>query len=89
MPCYLHSIVWPRFFTIPPLRPVADMAGEEAPTIWQFDLLGAVVVIPGCVYLLFGLTQGPVTKWSPYTYALVVVGICLLVRYFRRYREPC
>lgn len=69
-------------FTIPPLRPVADMVGEEAPTIWQFDLLGAVVAIPGCICLLFGLTQGSVTKWSPYTYALVIVGICLLVLFF-------
>lgn len=68
--------------TTPPLCPVADMVGEEAPTIWQFDLLGAVVVIPGCVCLLFGLTQGSVMKWFPYTYALVAVGICLLALFF-------
>lgn len=44
------------YFTVPPLRPVADMAGTEAPTLRQFDFLGAGVAVSGCVCLLFGLT---------------------------------
>lgn len=70
------------FVTIPPLRPVADIAGAEAPTIRQFDFLGASLAVSGCVCLLFGLTQGSVVEWSPYTYALVIVGILLLVGFF-------
>lgn len=70
------------FFTIPPLRPVADGAGKEAPSLRQFDYIGALFAVVGCVCLLFGLTQGSVTSWSPYTYALVVVGILALVALF-------
>lgn len=70
------------FFTIPPLRPVADGAGKEAPSLRQFDYLGALFAVVGCVCLLFGLTQGSVTSWSPYTYALVVVGILALAALF-------
>ncbi|PYI16054.1 efflux pump antibiotic resistance protein [Aspergillus violaceofuscus CBS 115571] len=70
------------FFAIPPLRPVADVAGTEAPSIKQFDYLGAAFAVGGCVCLLFGLTQGGVTNWSPYTIALTVLGIVLLVGLF-------
>lgn len=70
------------FFTIPPLRPVADGADKEAPSLRQFDYIGALFAVVGCVCLLFGLTQGSVTSWSPYTYALVVVGILALVALF-------
>ncbi|OGE53503.1 hypothetical protein PENARI_c007G04260 [Penicillium arizonense] len=79
------------FVTVPPLRPVADAAGIEAPSLRQFDYLGASVAITSCVLLLFGLTQGSVTKWAPYTYALVIVGIVLLVTFFiieSRVRRP-
>ncbi|KAJ5232101.1 hypothetical protein N7468_005057 [Penicillium chermesinum] len=55
------------YATIPPLRPVADIAGTEAPTLRQFDYLGASAASIGCVCILFGLTQGSVTEWSPYT----------------------
>lgn len=70
------------WFTIPPLRPVADSADKEAPTLRQFDWVGAVFAVVGCVCLLFGLTQGSVTSWSPYTYAMVVVGILALIAFF-------
>lgn len=70
------------FFTIPPLCPVADGADKEAPSLRQFDYIGALFAVVGCVCLLFGLTQGSVTSWSPYTYALVVVGILALVALF-------
>ena len=70
------------YFSIPPLRPVADIAGTEAPTLRQFDFLGAAFAVVGCVFLLFGLTQGSVTSWSPYTYALTIVGGLLLIGLF-------
>lgn len=68
--------------TIPALRPVADVAGADAPTLRNFDYKGAVCGIVGCVCLLFGLTQGTVAEWSPYTYALIIVGACFLGLFF-------
>ncbi|KAJ5179226.1 hypothetical protein N7492_002436 [Penicillium capsulatum] len=70
------------YVTIPALRPVADIVGTEAPSFRDFDFLGAGFAMSGCVCLLFGLTQGSVVEWSPYTYSLVVVGILLLVAFF-------
>lgn len=79
------------YFSIPPMRPVADVAGAEAPSLRQFDFLGAAFAVMGCVFLLFGLTQGSVTSWSPYTYALTTVGGLLLIGLFfieRRVPRP-
>ena len=70
------------YVTIPALKPVADIAGTEAPTIRQFDFIGASLAVSGCVCLLFGLTQVSVEEWSPYTYSLVIVGILLIVAFF-------
>ncbi|KAL4811947.1 major facilitator superfamily domain-containing protein [Aspergillus spinulosporus] len=70
------------FFSIPSLRPAADVAGAEPPTLRQFDYIGAACAAGGCVCLLFGLTQGPVASWSPYTYVLIVIGVFLLVALF-------
>lgn len=68
--------------TIPDLRPAADVEGKEAPSMRNFDFPGAFCAVVGCVCLLFGLTQGSVTSWSPYTYAMVIVGILALVALF-------
>ncbi|PYH89217.1 putative efflux pump antibiotic resistance protein [Aspergillus ellipticus CBS 707.79] len=70
------------WFSIPDLQPVADTAGAEAPSIRQFDLLGASAAVTSCVCLLFGLTQGSVTNWSSYTYSLVIIGLVALVAFF-------
>lgn len=70
------------YSVIPPLRPMADVVGGEVPSIKDFDYIGAGFAVTGCVCLLFGLTQGAVVKWSPYTYALVIVGILLLIAFF-------
>lgn len=70
------------YATIPPLRPVADHASADAPSIKNFDWKGAMCAIVGCVCLLFGLTQGSVAHWSPYTYVLIVVGIVVLGLFF-------
>ncbi|PYI01397.1 efflux pump antibiotic resistance protein [Aspergillus sclerotiicarbonarius CBS 121057] len=70
------------YFSIPPLRPMADTAGGEVPSLRQFDYLGAAFAVGGCVCLLFGLTQGGVTDWSVYTCVLTAVGIVLLIGLF-------
>ncbi|GKZ21948.1 hypothetical protein AbraIFM66951_007284 [Aspergillus brasiliensis] len=70
------------YFSIPPLRPMADSAGGEVPSLRQFDYLGAAFAVGGCVCLLFGLTQGGVTDWSVYTCVLTGVGIVLLIGLF-------
>lgn len=78
--CGLCAIA--AYFTIPPLRPVADIAGADAPSIHDFDWKGAIFATSGCVCLLFGLTQGTVADWSPYTYTLIIVGVILLASFF-------
>jgi MFS family permease len=70
------------WFTMPSLRPVADIAGADAPSIRDFDFIGASFIATGCVFVLFGLTQGSVVKWSPYTYALFIVGVILVISFF-------
>ena len=62
------------YFSIPKLQPVAGFAGTEGLTLRQFDYIGGGCAAGGCVCLLFGLTQGPVMAWSPYTYVLVILG---------------
>jgi MFS family permease len=78
--CALCAVA--AYFTIPALRPVADIAGADAPTIRDFDWKGAILATAGCVCLLFGLTQGTVAHWSPYTYVLIIVGVILLAVFF-------
>ncbi|CZT17390.1 related to transporter (major facilitator superfamily) [Ramularia collo-cygni] len=70
------------YATIPSLRPVADSASSTAPSIKNFDWKGAICAIVGCICLLFGLTQGSVAHWSPYTYVLIIVGILVLGLFF-------
>ena len=70
------------WFAIPPLQPMADVSGKEAPSIKQFDYIGGFCAAGGCVCLLFGLTQGPVASWAPYTYVLILVSFALFVGLF-------
>ncbi|KAI6912859.1 hypothetical protein KC318_g13046 [Hortaea werneckii] len=70
------------FFTIPNLRPAADTAGADAPSLRSFDYKGATLAVIGCICLLFGLTQGSVAHWSPYTYVLIIVGAFVLAAFF-------
>lgn len=70
------------WFSIPAMRPVADIAGAEAPSIRDFDYKGALCATCGCICFLFGLTQGTVANWSPHTYALIVVGAVMLGLFF-------
>ncbi|KAL4866851.1 hypothetical protein BDV12DRAFT_172366 [Aspergillus spectabilis] len=70
------------YFSIPSLQPAADQAGAEPPSLRQFDYIGGVCAAGGSVCLLFGLTQGPVAAWSPYTYTLIIIGLLLLIALF-------
>ncbi|CAG7942511.1 unnamed protein product [Penicillium salamii] len=70
------------WYAIPSLRPMADIAGTEAPSIKQFDYVGGFCAAGGCVCLLFGLTQGPVASWSPYTYVLIIISFILFTGLF-------
>lgn len=78
--CGLCAIA--AYATIPWLKPVADTSGAAAPTFRSFDWQGAICAVTGCVCLLFGLTQGSVAHWSPYTYALIIIGIAVLTLFF-------
>ncbi|KAF2159508.1 hypothetical protein M409DRAFT_70959 [Zasmidium cellare ATCC 36951] len=55
------------------LRPEA--ADSDNPTLGDFDYLGGANLAAGCGILIFGLTQAVPTNWTPYTYALIVVGV--------------
>ncbi|KAM0450085.1 hypothetical protein ACHAO4_006968 [Trichoderma viride] len=79
------------YYTIPNLRPAADSNAADAPSIRQFDYIGALLASLGSGLILFGLTQGPAAQWNPYTYSLVIVGFLLLVAFYfveRRVARP-
>ena len=54
---------------LPPLR--TAMKG--------FDWLGSCTAVSGLVLVVFGLTDGPVESWAPYTYSLLIIGVLVLV----------
>lgn len=69
-------------FTIPSLRPAADVTGSAAPSLREFDYLGALLASVGCALVLFGLTQGSSANWNPYTYSLIIAGIAMFVAFY-------
>ncbi|KAK4072259.1 hypothetical protein Trihar35433_4323 [Trichoderma harzianum] len=69
------------YLTIPDLKPAADSSSADAPSMKQFDYLGAVLASLGCGLILFGLTQGSAVQWSPYTYTTIILGFLLLVAF--------
>ncbi|KAI9666773.1 MAG: hypothetical protein M1831_001549 [Alyxoria varia] len=87
--CAMCSVA--AFFTIPPLKPAKDHAGTDAPSLKDFDWLGAFCSSIACGCILFGLTQGSSARWQPYTWSLVIVGVALLVAFYfieRRAARP-
>lgn len=70
------------YATIPSLKSAADHGSARVPSIRNFDWEGAICAVVGCICLLFGLTQGSVAHWSPYTYALIIVGVLVLSLFF-------
>lgn len=67
--------------TLPDLSPAKDSNDVDAPSLRQFDYLGAVLSSVGCGLVLFGLTQGSSANWSPYTYSLIAVGLLMFVAF--------
>ncbi|CAI7664833.1 unnamed protein product [Penicillium bialowiezense] len=61
------------WYTIPSLRPMADVAGTEAPSLKDFDYIGGFCAAGGC---------GPVASWSPYTYILIIISFILFIGLF-------
>lgn len=62
------------YFVIPP-----DNPRSIRESLRGFDWLGSVVAISGLTLIVFGLTDGPVASWAPYTYSLLIIGVLLLV----------
>lgn len=56
--------------------PAEDGSGEQL-SMKHFDFISAIVCVYACGTLIFGLTQGAPAAWTPYTYALVIVGVML------------
>ncbi|KAK6441108.1 hypothetical protein LTR95_002676 [Oleoguttula sp. CCFEE 5521] len=75
----LMAAAW---MSVPDIRPEADLPGSDVPSIRDFDWKGAICATAGCICLLFGLTQGSVVHWSPYTYSLIIVGIVIIAAFF-------
>ena len=78
-------------WTVPSLAPAKDTHTADAPSMKNFDYLGAICASAGCGVLLFGLTQGTATQWNPYTYSLIIVGLLALVGFYfveRRASRP-
>ncbi|KAI1806481.1 MFS general substrate transporter [Daldinia bambusicola] len=65
--------------TLPDLAPAKDNNDVDAPSLRQFDYVGAALSSVGCALVLFGLTQGSSANWNPYTYSLIIVGLLLFV----------
>jgi MFS family permease len=68
--------------TIPPLPPAKDSVNTEAPSLRQFDYLGAGLASIGCSLIIFGLTQGSSAHWNPYTYSTMILGFLMLVGFY-------
>lgn len=64
--------------TIPALQPAQDSHDSEAPSLRQFDCIGAGLASTGCSLIVFGLTQGSSADWNPYTYCSVILGLAML-----------
>jgi MFS family permease len=70
------------YLTIPSLRPASDTGTAEAPSLRQFDYVGAGLAAAGCGLLVFGLTQGSSAHWNPYTYISIILGFAMLVGFY-------
>lgn len=68
--------------TIPALRPASDSINSEAPSLRNFDYIGAILASVGCTLIIFGLTQGESAHWNPYTYSLIIAGFLMLVVFY-------
>ncbi|SCV00978.1 LANO_0F09516g1_1 [Lachancea nothofagi CBS 11611] len=54
----------------------------ERPLLEQLDVAGAITGVIGLILVNFAWNQGPVVGWpTPYTYALLIVGVAFLVAF--------
>ncbi|PLB47640.1 MFS general substrate transporter [Aspergillus steynii IBT 23096] len=71
------------YWVVPSIPPsTREQGSDQLLSIKDFDFLGAAVCACGCGLLIFGLTQGAPTNWTPYTYALVIVGALFFVAFY-------
>ncbi|OOF94906.1 hypothetical protein ASPCADRAFT_507782 [Aspergillus carbonarius ITEM 5010] len=75
---------------IPSFAPKPSVSGTQL-SLKDFDALGALLAAIGCGLIIFGLTQGVPSGWSPYTYSLIIVGALFLLMFYlaeRRASRP-
>ncbi|KAI1137367.1 MFS general substrate transporter [Hypoxylon sp. FL0543] len=78
---FLGLVAIAAYMTLPDLSPAKDSNDADAPSLRQFDYIGALLSSAGCGLVLFGLTQGSSAHWSPYTYSLIAVGLLMFVAF--------
>lgn len=69
------------YLTIPAFKPATDSGSVDAPSIRDFDYVGASLASLGSWMILFGVTQGSSVQWNPYTYSLIILGFFMLVAF--------
>ncbi|KAI5857381.1 MFS general substrate transporter [Durotheca rogersii] len=78
---FLALIAFAAQLSLPDLSPAKDSHDVDAPSLRQFDYVGAALSSVGCGLVLFGLTQGSSAHWNPYTYSLIIVGLAMFVAF--------
>ncbi|KAI0893637.1 MFS general substrate transporter [Annulohypoxylon nitens] len=78
---FLGVVAIAAWVTLPDLTPAKDSHDADAPSLREFDYVGAVLSSTGCGLVLFGLTQGSSANWNPYTYSLIIAGMLMFVAF--------
>ncbi|KAI6081481.1 MFS general substrate transporter [Hypoxylon rubiginosum] len=78
---FLGLVALAAQLTLPDLSPAKDSHDADAPSLRQFDYVGAVLSSVGCGLVMFGLTQGGSANWAPYTYSLIIAGLLMFVAF--------
>ncbi|KAI0380339.1 MFS general substrate transporter [Hypomontagnella monticulosa] len=78
---FLGLVALAAYLSLPDLTPAKDSHDADAPSLKQFDYVGAALSSVGCGIVLFGLTQGSSAHWNPYTYSLIIVGMLMFVAF--------
>ncbi|KAI1770778.1 putative efflux pump antibiotic resistance protein [Hypoxylon cercidicola] len=78
---FLGLVALAAQLTLPDLSPAKDSRDADAPSLRQFDYVGAALSSVGCGLVLFGLTQGSSANWNPYTYSLIIAGLLMFVAF--------
>lgn len=78
---FLGLVALAAYLSLPDLTPAKDSHDADAPSLKQFDYVGAALSSVGCGIVLFGLTQGSSAHWNPYTYSLIIAGMLMFVAF--------